>query len=80
MEGYAHKHNSQLNLLNSYVYAQPFIHWFYICTNILRAYAGINYTTMEQLATSSFWNHLKSSGTASSLTDWQDELEDETLV
>ena len=29
MEGYVHKHNSRLNLLNSYVYAQPFIHCLY---------------------------------------------------
>ena len=26
MEGYAHKHNSWLNLLNSYVYAQSFMY------------------------------------------------------
>ena len=29
MEGYVHKHNSQLKLLNCQVYEQPFIHCLY---------------------------------------------------
>lgn len=81
MEGYAHKLITVGRTCSTLMFTRSLSDIVSILfTHILRAYARIKYTTVEQLATSSFWNHLKSSATASSLTNWQDELEDETLV